>query len=141
MIFCLLGFLLGCNDAEKEQQKRSSKTAISSATSPSKGASSTSTPPKKVVDVVESAPLKKIDAPSPVQEPLNGGPYPGLLVSQAWFWKDGEGGINPGPARLDIWRQTDRGWKRTRLEDPDSNVFHKAMSYNGGILTIGAFVC
>ena len=96
MIFCLLGFILGCNDAENTQKDQSKNTATVTATSKDNSSKkppseSTKSAPKKVVDVVESQPKEKIEAPSPVQEPLNGGPYPGLLVSQAWFWKDGNG--------------------------------------------------
>jgi hypothetical protein len=38
---------------------------------------------------------------------------------------------------LEIWRKEPSGWKKTRLEDGDSNVFHKAIPYENGILTIG----
>ena len=35
-------------------------------------------------------------------------------------------------------RQDDKGiWEKTTVEDPDSNVFHKAIPYEDGILTIG----
>ncbi|MCK6528317.1 VCBS repeat-containing protein [Myxococcota bacterium] len=78
----------------------------------------------------------EVKPPEPQQQPLEGGPYPSLLVGQAWFWKDGQGKSKPGPARLEIWRETGEGWKTTRLEDPDSNVFHKAIPYGGGIVTI-----
>lgn len=72
------------------------------------------------------------------QEPLVGGPYPTLLLSQAWFLTV-DGKPKPGPARLEIWRQGPAGWVTTKLEDPDSNVFHKAiMEKDGSILTIGA---
>lgn len=78
-------------------------------------------------------------APKPVQEALSGPARPALFLTQAWFWTDAAGKPNPGPARLDIWRKDDGGaWARTRLEDPDSNVFHKAIAYGDGILTIGA---
>jgi hypothetical protein len=76
--------------------------------------------------------------PEPQRQALTGEPRPALLLTQAWFWTDEEGAPKPGPARLDIWRDGDGGWKKTRLEDPDSNVFHKAIPYEGGILTIGA---
>ena len=76
--------------------------------------------------------------PTPVQQALKGEARPALLLAQAWFWKDGKGNPNPGPARLDIWREGEDGWGYTRLEDGDSNVFHKAMPYGDGILTIGA---
>jgi hypothetical protein len=76
--------------------------------------------------------------PQAVQEPLERGPYPTVLLAQAWFWKDAAGKSKPGPARLEIWRQTPTGWKATRLEDAESNVFHKAVLLpDGQILTIG----
>ena len=72
----------------------------------------------------------------PQQEPLTGGPYPTLLLSQAWF-RTVDGKPKPGPARLEIWRKGPGGWGHTRLEDPDSNVFHKAvLGKDGTILTI-----
>ncbi len=79
--------------------------------------------------------------PKPRQEPLVGGPYPALLVAQAQFHEQpGENGkpkVVPGAAKLQIVRETDAGWASVVLEDPDSNVFHKAVAYDGGILTIG----
>ena len=64
---------------------------------------------------------------------------PALLVSQAWFHQTKSKKPIPGPARLEIWRQDDKGtWEKTTVEDPDSNVFHKAIPYEDGILTIGA---
>ena len=78
------------------------------------------------------------EAPQAVQEPLKGGPYPTLILAQACFWKDAQGKSKPGPARLQIWRQAPDGWQATRLEDPESNVFHKAIPLpDGQILTIG----
>ena len=77
-------------------------------------------------------------APEPTVEPLTGDARPALLLTQAWFWTDDKGMPNPGPARLDVWRSGAEGWERTRMEDADSNVFHKAIAYQGGILTIGA---
>jgi len=77
--------------------------------------------------------------PEPIQEALASPARPGLLLSQAWFWRDENKRIRPGPARLQIWREQDDGqWGYTRLEDGDSNVFHKAIPYRDGILTIGA---
>jgi hypothetical protein len=82
------------------------------------------------------APTQAAGAP-PRQEPLEGGPYPALLVTQAQFVeKDGK--PVPGPAKLMIVRKTPDGWKTVIIEDPDSNVFHKAIPYETGILTIGA---
>ncbi|HLK10680.1 MAG TPA: VCBS repeat-containing protein [Candidatus Binatia bacterium] len=78
---------------------------------------------------------------APVQEPLVGGPYPALLLAQAQFvdttGPDGKTEPVPGPARLTIVRRTPEGWKATLLEDPDSNVFHKALPWADGFLTIG----
>ena len=92
-----------------------------------------------VSKVEEAQPKKqKIEPPKAVQEPLIGGPFPSLLVTQAWFWKDENGDTQPGPARLEIWRSTNDGWKKSRLEDSDSNVFHKAIPFEDGIITIGA---
>ena len=82
------------------------------------------------------APTRAADAP-PRQEPLEGGPYPALLVTQAQF-AEKDGKPVPGPAKLMIVRKTPDGWKTVIIEDPDSNVFHKAIPYETGILTIGA---
>jgi hypothetical protein len=76
--------------------------------------------------------------PQAVQQPLDGGPYPAIVLAQAWFYKDAQGAAKPGPARLEIWRQSPDGWRSTRLEDSDSNVFHKVILRDGGIVTIGA---
>lgn len=87
-----------------------------------------------------AAPAAKADAP-PKRDPLTGGPYPALLVSQAQFVEktgaDGKADQVPGPAKLIIVRETPDGWKSVVLEDPDSNVFHKALPWDGGLLTIG----
>ncbi len=80
-----------------------------------------------------------VEPPTPVQDTIEDSPRPSLLLAQAWFWKDENGKSNPGPARLEIWRKGDDGkWGYKRLEDGDSNVFHKAMPFRDGILTIGA---
>lgn len=76
-----------------------------------------------------------------VQNARSGGRHPAILVTQAQFREqknaDGKTVSIPGPAKLTIVRKTDSGWKSVTLEDPDSNVFHKALPYDGGILTIG----
>ena len=83
----------------------------------------------------------------PVQEPLEGGPYPALLMTQAQFnYKKGTDGKLrpvPGPAKLVIVRKGPGGWSKVTVEDPDSNVFHKALPFRDEvqgscILTIGA---
>jgi len=67
---------------------------------------------------------------------------PLLLVCQAQFNQvKGEDGKNhpvPGAAKLLLVYQTPKGWKSESIEDPESNVFHKALPFEGGILTIGA---
>lgn len=85
----------------------------------------------------EAAPVPP-PPPAAVQEPLVGGPYPSLLLAQAQFVKGPDNKPKPGPALLTIWRKTPEGWKTVKVEDPDSNVFHKAYPYEGTILTIGA---
>jgi len=65
----------------------------------------------------------------------------GLLVAMAQFVKT-DAGAAPGPARLEIVTRQGGAWKVEKFEDPDSNVFHKAMVYTDvkgrkGILTIG----
>jgi hypothetical protein len=78
---------------------------------------------------------------APARDPLPGGPYPALLVAEAQFAEqnrpDGTKQAVPGPAKLLIVRKTERGWTSARLEDSDSNVFHKAVPWGGGLLTIG----
>lgn len=75
------------------------------------------------------------------QEALVGGPFPALVLAQAQFVEQAKAGGGtepvPGPARLVIVRRTGGGWQSTVLEDPDSNVFHKAIPWDGGLLTIG----
>jgi hypothetical protein len=83
-----------------------------------------------------------VSAPAAVQEPLTGGPFPALLVAAAQFSErvgaDGKRQPVPGAAKLLIVRDTGAGgWKVVRLEDPASAVFHKAMPWDGGLLTIG----
>lgn len=79
--------------------------------------------------------------PAPVRDALDGGPFPALLVTQAHFLEtvgpDGKPQPVPGPARLVIVRDSGTGWHKVVVDDPDSNVFHKAMPWDGGILTIG----
>ncbi|HEY2387073.1 MAG TPA: VCBS repeat-containing protein [Candidatus Binatia bacterium] len=78
----------------------------------------------------------------PAREPLVGGPYPALLLAEAQFndtlGADGAKKAVPGYAKLLIVRKTEHGWTVVKLEDPDSNAFHKAMPWENGFLTIGA---
>jgi hypothetical protein len=88
-----------------------------------------------------AAPTTAAAPAAPLREPLVGGPFPALFVAQAQFTErvgaDGKQTSVPGPAKLTIVRKTDAGWQATILEDPDSNVFHKAVQTPDGILTIG----
>jgi hypothetical protein len=77
---------------------------------------------------------------------LTDGPFPALLLAQAQFtWQTGPDGRrrpSPGDALLMIVRKTPDGWQTTQLEDPDSKVFHGAVSVKEdgqpeGILTLG----
>jgi len=66
----------------------------------------------------------------------------GLLISMAVFEKNEDAKPVPGPATLGILRRDADGWNYRTIEDPDSNVFHKAMVYEPepgrpGILTLG----
>ena len=64
----------------------------------------------------------------------------GLVLSLAQFAMQ-EGKPVPGAARLEFLSRTGGKWKMTSLEDPQSNVFHKAMLYPGAdgprLLTLG----
>jgi hypothetical protein len=79
------------------------------------------------------------------------GPCPTILLAQAQFIEttDPETGktkSTPGPARLEILREVGGEWTSEVIEDPESNVFHKAVIFKDpenldappGILTIGA---
>jgi hypothetical protein len=66
----------------------------------------------------------------------------GLLLSLAVFEKTEGRKPTPQPAQLGILHRTSTGWSYRVIEDPDSNVFHKAMVYEpspgrAGILTLG----
>jgi len=64
-----------------------------------------------------------------------------LLLALSVF-ESGPGGVKAGPARLVALSQSKRGWRFTSVDDPDSNVFHKAMAidaapFGPGVLTAG----
>jgi len=68
----------------------------------------------------------------------------GLLLALSQFEVSPEGKVlpRPGPALLELLVLRDGTWELARLEDPQSNVFHKAMVYTPpggepGILTLG----
>jgi len=80
-------------------------------------------------------------AAEPRRDPIAGGPFPALFVAEAQFvdkvGADGKKASIPGAAKLTIVRKGEKGWTATVLEDPDSNVFHKALQTPEGLLTIG----
>jgi hypothetical protein len=65
-------------------------------------------------------------------------PY-GLMLALSPFEVSPEGKVLPKPqaARLEILLRRGGEWTVTAIDDPDSNVFHKAMPYEDGILTLG----
>jgi hypothetical protein len=92
--------------------------------------------------------ISKADTPKPATA---SGPCPTILLAQAQFIEttDPETGktkSTPGPARLEILRDVGGEWTSEVIEDPESNVFHKAVIFKDpenpdappGILTIGA---
>jgi len=64
-------------------------------------------------------------------------PAPTIFLAQTWFLPDSN---EPGPARIEMWRKESNDWTRARLEDPDSNTFHKVVLLKDerSFLTIGA---
>ena len=72
---------------------------------------------------------------------------PVLLITQSRFvaelQPDGTTKQKPGPATLLVLRQAGPDWEPETIEDPDSNVFHKALVFDPdgkgpAVLTIGA---
>jgi hypothetical protein len=68
----------------------------------------------------------------------------GLLLALSQFEISPEGKVlpKPGPALLEILTRKDGEWHTQKIEDEESNVFHKAMVYTPpgkapGILTLG----
>lgn len=91
------------------------------------------------------APANLAPAASALTEPLAGGPSPTILLAKAQFEyvtdSAGRRTPRPGPAKLVLLRHTENGWQESRIEDPDSRVFHKAIPAalhheRGEILTI-----
>ena len=95
-----------------------------------------------------AAPTAEAPKPSATPQPPEAPPTPselprGLVLALAQFVeKDGKS--VPGPARAEFLYREGGQWKTAALEDPDSNVFHKAMLYEGKagqrLLTLGGTV-
>lgn len=63
-------------------------------------------------------------------------PLPTLIVSQAHFQMTGK--PKPLPAKIVLLRNQGDTWFRDEFTDEEANVFHKAIAWRDGILTIGA---
>lgn len=92
---------------------------------------------------VPTAPAEKPAAKPPTTQTLPDTLPNGLLLAYSQFEVvDGRATAKPGPARLEILTREDGEWKTKVIEDPQSNVFHKAMLLKPqgqapGILTLG----
>lgn len=63
----------------------------------------------------------------------------GLLLALSPFEVTPQGQVLPKPtaARLEILTREGGAWRVRAITDPESNVFHKAIAFDGGILTLG----
>jgi len=90
-----------------------------------------------------TTPTEKPVAKSPTTQALPDTLPNGLLLAYSQFEVvDGKATAKPGPARLEILTREGGEWKTKVIEDPQSNVFHKAMLLKPrgqapGILTLG----
>lgn len=90
-----------------------------------------------------AAPSPSAAAPPAAQSAVPASLPKGLLLALSQFEVSPEGKVlpKPGPARLEILTREDGAWKVQTIDDPDSNVFHKAMVYGApdgpAILTLG----
>jgi hypothetical protein len=127
-VACCLG-MVGCSSRKEEKPAASSPTP--GAAGPEKSAQTQKT------GEVETAPgAAEKGAGTPSDLPA------GLLIAYAQFeiGRDGKATARPGPARLEMLTRTEGRWKIEVIEDPESNVMHKAMMYKpveggAGILT------
>ena len=84
-------------------------------------------------------------APAAAAKPTTPDALPnGIVLALAHFPNKGADGkyeYVPGAARLEFLYREGGQWKTSVLEDPDSDVFHKAMAYDAGdgprLLTLG----
>jgi len=85
-------------------------------------------------------PSAEQSVPTPVAAPALPDLPRGIVLALAQFVTV-DGKPQPGPARLEFLYRASDGWHMTALEDDDSNVFHKAMLYEGangpGVLSLG----
>jgi len=79
-------------------------------------------------------PVPEAADPEPAAKAEPEGPEPVLVMVQAQFLPTNK----PGPAKAVFYRKQGRIWTPETLEDPESNVWHKAVFWRDGLLTIGA---
>jgi len=87
----------------------------------------------------QPAPAAPAPAPEPAASTTPADLPQGLLLSLSPFEVSPEGKVLPKPmaARLEILTREGGAWKVRAITDPESNVFHKAIAFDGGILTLG----
>ena len=130
-----LFFLLACKGGE--------------ASAPTEAPPSAAEPPTRSAkqdakqEATQEATQEKPAAEASVPDALPDSLPNGLLLSYSQFdVVDGKATAKPGPARFDILRREGGQWRTETVEDPQSNVFHKAMVLKPrgqarGILTLG----
>ena len=102
--------------------------------------------PEPAPQAEKAAPAEEAPQPTSEAQESRGGQDTlptGLLLAYSQFQVvDGKATAKPGPARLDILTREGGEWRTETVEDPQSNVFHKAMvltprGQSPGILTLG----
>jgi hypothetical protein len=103
------------------------------------GSDESPTAPEPPAAPERSAP-EAVRAPAPSAAPARPNLPRGIVLALAQFVTV-DGKPQPGPARLEFLYRAGDGWHMTALEDAESNVFHKAMIYEGadgpGVLSLG----
>jgi len=109
----LLTLALACGGGEETAPAPAAGPAATPAAAPAVPAAAVSTTPADL-------PNRLMLALSPFEVSPEGKPLP-----------------KPTAARLEILAREGGAWKVTAITDPESNVFHKAIAFDGGILTLG----
>jgi predicted small lipoprotein YifL len=94
------------------------------------GADEKPAPPLAAPPAAERAPQPAAAAPAPAAPATPDSLPNGLVLALAQFVTE-EGKPVPGPARLEFVYRRDGRWQTSFVEDEESNVFHKAMFYEG----------
>ncbi|MEZ4286895.1 MAG: VCBS repeat-containing protein [Polyangiales bacterium] len=124
LVAVLVALSVGCSKKSTEEASDSNPTAKDTPTA-EKGS-------EQGIEAHDTAPVENSETGAVTSK------EPALLLSYSQFVvKDGAATAEPGPAMFEILRQTADGWKSERFEDKDSNVFHKAMPFQNGVLTLG----